>query len=116
MIGMLRLRRVDRIVQVICEKEKGRGSRLSLLRLPASLTYLEDDVAEVLLVAVQRMDQLQRLADERERRLALGEDQIQGDLLVGVTVDRELRGRRALADDCGKKIKFSVSNFLFLNS
>lgn len=85
-----------------------------MLRLPASLTYLEDDVAEVLLVAVQRMDQLQRLADERERRLALGEDQIQGDLLVGVTVDRELRGRRALTDDCGRKLYFESQISFFL--
>lgn len=71
-------------------------------------THLEDDVAEVLLVAIQGLQQLQLLAVQLEDGLTLGEDQVESNLRIRIAEDRQLWRRGRLSDDCGKRINNKV--------
>lgn len=53
-------------------------------------TYLKYYVTQVLLIAIERLQQLKRLAAQREHRLDLREHHLQADVSVGVAEDRQL--------------------------
>jgi hypothetical protein len=71
-IGMFRLRRVDTTVHDIYrETEKVEG-----LCKWSSYAYLKDDVTQIVLIAIERLQQHQCLAAQRKDRLSLDEVQL----------------------------------------
>lgn len=60
--------------------------------------YLKHNVAEIVFVTVERLQQLQRFAVQQEQRIPFGEDQLQRDLGERIADDGQFGGRGALAD------------------